>query len=173
MQYQYRRSYLECLECFSITSVSFRSAIWKYANESTFAWVAEKEKRITNGELGELWIDAASILETRFVLSPEDLERFVKNFGACFALDVFWNHATAVFDELINGSSLELTDRENPIFRLMTKHAGKCLTCDRHFEIELGAFETMNWKREYETPYTVAMTLLREQRNVQHEDQSR
>lgn len=120
----------------SVKSRQFEKAIQLYAIESPFAFCPDDESRWKEEEFFSVWEEAADALGERFIQSPKNLTTFVERFGTCYTLDVFWNHVTALLDNLLNDRLGNVISPANPIFHLVFDHT--CAACEQKIVLELG-----------------------------------
>lgn len=130
-------SLLRHLSLESVNGRQFAAAIALYAQESPFAFLNEGQTRLNQPEYSTLWEEAADALGTRFIGSPKNLDVFAERFGLCQTLSIFWNHITALLDDLLNDHSGRVIAPAHPIFRLVYNH--ECSVCSNKILLELNS----------------------------------
>jgi hypothetical protein len=141
-----------------VASNDFARAINTYALHSPYAFREPDELEKQRGDLVGLWERAAETLAERFLENPGMFRALVKKYGSCFVLAVFWNHVTAVLDELLNRASRNEYPI-GPIFELMTDYSLSCAVCLKRYELE---FQHVScWATDRPSPLALTKELMR------------
>ncbi len=161
MNKKQQASLIDHLTTQSTKSRQLRAAIVLYALESPFAYALNPKPLVIDGiddANAAYWAKASDALSARYIHSPRNLEALLGLFGPCFTLAVFWNHVTALFDDLLGKPPRKAVDRSNPIFHIILGHHDSCPTCQDHFSSEL---QHANWTTTVLSPADYFRTLIR------------